>query len=335
MLRRARNFGSAAGRDSKTMSEHVSATTEMSGVKIPLRLRLKAWWQGYELEVRRKVKPIESGGKEHDVRFGPGNRWGSARIALAQQVWGEGFVVPGGEDTILGLVNPLGLNPQTHLLELGAGLGGAARLMAKHFGVWVTGLEADHQLAEAGMELSTMAGLAKKAPVRVFDPEHFEESPKVCDRVFSKEFLFTVKDKDRLFRIIGKALKDRGHVLFTDYVLVEPDRRTPALEQWIAAEAVEPHPWTIEDYVKALKKLKLDIRIAEDISERMHRQIKQGWAGYLAQVDQAALDTAARAALADEIELWTRRTKLIEAGELKVCRIHAIKKAREAPLSDR
>ena len=48
------------------------------------------------------------------------------------------------------------------------------RVMAESFGVWVTGLEAERELVKVGMALAEKAGLAKKAPVVIFDPDSFE-----------------------------------------------------------------------------------------------------------------------------------------------------------------
>jgi ubiquinone/menaquinone biosynthesis C-methylase UbiE len=316
----------------------VTETSESRRAKIPLRLRVKAWWEGHDLELRRRElekKPILTADKHHKVRYeGPDKEWETARIALMQEVWGPGFAGPGGEERILELVKPLGLNPAMSLLELGAGLGGAARIMADHFGVWVSGLEADPPLAEAGMELSTIAGLAKKAPVNVVDPENLEPQSKAYDCVFSKESLFTVKDKDRLFEVIDLTLKDRGQMLFTDFVLAEPDLSSPAIDAWLAAERVTPRPWALEDYAKVLTHHKLDTRISEDITDETRKQITECWANYMSRVDQTSLDDAMSSALVSEAEMWTRRVKLMEAGDLKVCRILAVKPHSERLLSD-
>ncbi len=306
--------------------------------KIPFRLRLKAWWEGYDLELRRKevdAAALDLQEKKHEVHYeAPKFDWETARIALVQEVWGPGFVGPGGEEAILNLVKPLGLSPAMSLLELGARLGGAARIMADHFGVWVTGLEADSRLVDAGTELSTMAGLAKKASIKSFDPEHFEAQPKSFDCIFSRDFFFTVEDKDRLLKMIEFALKDRGQLLFTDFVSAAPGRSTPALQEWIAAEPETPHLWTVEDYTKALAALKFDVRVTEDITEDLCKQVTARWASYMAGVDQSALDSEAATALVNEVKFWTRRVKVMEAGDLKAYRFLGLKRQREGLLSD-
>src|SRR3546814_16245334 len=73
--------------------------------------------------------------------------------------------VPGDEEKNLRLVKPLARNPAHAVIDVGAGLGDATRLIAEKFDIWITGLESDREVADKGMELSTMAGLAKRAPI--------------------------------------------------------------------------------------------------------------------------------------------------------------------------
>jgi SAM-dependent methyltransferase len=299
--------------------------------KAPFRQRFMAWWEGHDL-VAREAAPeleVEAEPEKPKLRYEASEeRWTISRIELVQQVWGEGFAGPGGEEGILDLVKPLGLTAAMNVLEVGAGLGGATRIMADRFGSWVTGLESDGKLAEAGMELSTKAGIAKKAPIQSFDAEHFEAKPKTYDCLVSKEFLFTVEDKERLFRLFNTILKDHGQILFTDYVLPAPDQRSAALESWAERDPDKPQLWAMQNYIDVLTEHKLDIRIQEDI------MITQAWAEYMASVDQSKLDNAMVSAMVDEAEIWARRVKLLEAGDLKVCRFHALKKPSDKLLSD-
>src|SRR5690242_14528675 len=62
--------------------------------------------------------------------------WPSARIAVAETLWGEGFLFPGGAEEILRLAKPLGLSPASSLLLLGAGSGGPPCCIANTLGVW-------------------------------------------------------------------------------------------------------------------------------------------------------------------------------------------------------
>ena len=297
--------------------------------KPDFRARFMAWWNGHELPGASPgsgfVPP--SGADGHDVRYeGPNLQWETARLKLAQEVWGEGFCTPGGAEHILEMVKFFALDPSMSVLDLGAGLGGASRVMAKEFGVWVTGLEANKELAEAGDALSTKAGLGNKAPVKHFDPATFEQKQKSIDCIFSKESFFTIADKPEFLRMVESALKPRGQLLFTDYVLAGRALTSKALDRWAEFEPVTPLPWAAEDYQEALEALHLDIRIVEDHTEQFHGLVTRAWADYIEVLAKRGIEAEEGAALVAEVELWARRVQAIEAGDLKVCRIHALKR---------
>jgi len=247
--------------------------------------------------------------------------WTDARIALAQQVWGEGFVGPGGEELILDLVEPLRLKGRMSVLELGAGLGGAARVLARRRGVRVTGMEWDDGLAKTGRALSGQGWLVRKAPVYLFGEAPSQTPLMAFDRFFAKDFFLTLGDKQRVLRRLAAVLRDHGELLFTDFVLAAPERRSRQIESWIAADPHGPAPWSVTDYLAALTGLGLHVRV-DDISERIAAVIRHSWAGYLAAVKQTGLDPKYATVLASEAALWTRRAGLLESGELNVCRFH-------------
>ena len=72
--------------------------------------------------------------------------WPPARLALVHQLWGAGFIFPGGEIETLRLARPLGATEATSLLIVGIGSGGPASAVARNMGTWVTGMESDRSL---------------------------------------------------------------------------------------------------------------------------------------------------------------------------------------------
>jgi cyclopropane fatty-acyl-phospholipid synthase-like methyltransferase len=198
--------------------------------------------------------------------------------------------------------------------------------MAQSFGVWVTGLEASKDLAEAGMALSTKAGMAKKAAITKFDPETFEHKAKSIDCIFSKEFLFTVADKPKFLRAVEDAMKPRGQLLFTDYLLAKPGQHSKALAKWAEFEPNPPHAWAENDYKEALAAIHLDIRVVEDHTKQFHGMVTRAWANHIKLLQSRGVPPEDASALVNEVELWARRMQAIEAGDLKICRIHALKR---------
>lgn len=299
-----------------------------------LRDRLKAWWDGTELLETPAASGADSdsgpdaGAGTNPVAEdeGPRKRWEPSRVDLVQKVWGEGFVSPGGRKYTSDIVTSFGLDPAMSVLDLGSGLGGSARAMCEKFGVWVTGLEIDEDLVEAGMALSVMAGMGEKVPVQLFDPATFEHKHASVDCVFSKEFLFAVQDKNKFLKVIEDMLKPKGQFLFTDFVLAEPQLRSPTLENWMENEPLKPRPWAVEDYEVGLVGAKLEVRVSEDITKDYRAMVIKGWSDYAGSAESGGVGKESAPALVEEVELWTRRIQAIDSGDLKVYRIHVFKK---------
>lgn len=304
--------------------------------RIPLSLRLKAWWNGYEIKLPElPPEPVATPQRRHDVRAPePELPWTDQRISLVQDVWGSGFDRPGGGEEVLNLLKPVGLDPKMSVMELGAGLGGATRAVSKEFRVWIHGVEGDPDLARAGQALSEMAGLAKKAPIHAESLREVEIKTASLDVLFARETFVSVADKARLLQTVERGLKGKGQLLFTDYVLVGPGTHDEAIAAWKEGEPEPPSPWAVSDYVEALKDLKLDVRIREDRSDAQIAAIKHGWAAFMdAAAQDGRLQGYGELAL-KECDLWTRRLKALEAGGLRLYRFHAIKPDRGRPLAD-
>lgn len=298
------------------------------------RIRFVAWWEGYDLEAYRHWLNSRKGGDpkaEIDTevvaqrgldRHGK-PLWTATRIEVAEKIWGSGFVSPGGEQYIPELVKPLGLNPAMSVLDMSAGLGGAARAMVASFGTWITGLEANPLLAAEGMDRSKKSGMAKQAPIAPYDPEEFKYSKRV-DCIFAKELFFAVKNKDHLFDGIERAMKPRGQLLFTDYVYAEAKAEGPVIDRWRGREPLEPHPWTLAEVENALRQRNLDLRIAEDETELHRTQIVTAIQRLQEFLAQHTTDAPTRQAVIEEVELWGTRVAALDAG-LRCYRFYALK----------
>ena len=306
----------------------------LKGGKVPFMLRLKSWWQGVELQERETPPPLPEPEPEPEAAKPAAlgqdtierlkQPWQPERIAMAQAIWGQGFLTPGGPEYVEYMVKPLGLTNESVVLDIGAALGGPARLMAKEFNAWITGLESDAGLAEQGMAMTTQAGLAKKAPI-----EHFDRTQVPIDKakyhcIFSKEALFRIENKEELLSRMKKGLKPRGQLLFSDFVVSASGASNDALTAWAEVHHPTPEFWTKEDYVSRLTTLGLDVRVDEDITDRLRAEILRGCAKFVDGAAQAELTRLDKVALASELEYWARCVAAIDSGVLRVCRIYGI-----------
>lgn len=299
--------------------------------KLPLGLRLKAWWEGYDLEVHRRLKAEEAAA--HEVRYQRERlAWETPRIELAQRLWGRGFNSPGEADLTRDLIKPVGLDETMSVLEIGAGLGGSARLIAHEFGSWVTALEPNPGLARAGAALSEMSGMSRKASVSVCDMENLEIKRSGFDCILSRQSLFPVENKLGALTAIAHGLKAKGQLTMTELVRTEKSGRD--FERWRNAEASKADSWRAEDYAETIKELGLDLRVVSDVTEDYRAAMVQGWSEFMESIKEQELDPELAQILKEEAEFWALRKAVIDADELKVYRFHALSTRANKLLSD-
>jgi len=305
-------------------------------MKIPLKTRLRAWWEGYEADdLTRLNQPAQASSSTEASKslVEPLAPWETPEIRMVQLIWGTGYHKPGGPDYILGLVKPFGLDPSKSMMEFGSGLGGAARTIANEYGVWITGYEQDVQFARAGKQMSVMAGLEKKADILRYFPDDFELHANMFDCILSSETLFRIADKYNLLEKLQRGLKVRGQLTITDFVLGDGIAPTDPRLQNLGPETL--HFWEIGQYEQRFRELNLDLRVTEDITETYRKMILNGWANF-AQGDPAAFATARAypTVIVSELNTWTSRMQALESGLLKVVRFYAIRKSTTKLMSD-
>lgn len=299
------------------------------GAKPSLKTRLKAWWEGYdpaELAVETPpsepvlvaAPPAEASPEEIPPLEQP-------HVKVAQQIWGEGFMRPGGAAAILTLVKPFALNPSMTVMDFGAGLGGGTRAVSEEFGVWVNGFETDPILAAGGQELSVKKG-AKKAEVKVCTMQDFQPKVASFDCIYSSEALFKVQEKEKLLTSCERALKSRGQIALTDFVRspgTKPD--DPRLSDFATRTGKPGYFWSGDEYVAKMKALKFDIRVDEDLTEHYRTSVIEAWVNFTQDAAGTAYTKAHPEELVAEVSLWTKRVAALDSGALQLRRYYAIK----------
>ena len=297
--------------------------------QIPFWVRLKAWWEGYDIHIPDeafKKKEKKSRAVEKEEKKSPLQ---DDRVVVLQRVWGRGFDRPCNPDYVVDLVAPVGLDSSMSVLDLGAGLGGTTRTICEAFNAWVTGVEPDETLAAAGHILSDKQGIVQRAPIHQDRLDGLEVKPRGYDCIFSKETLFRVADKETLMATLEDAIKPGGYFLFTDYVLSDESSDSEAVRTWRDEDPELGELWTTKQYVRALKDQKLDVPTTEDITAGMTNAIKRAWAQYIENLEGEEMGEVAKA----ESEMWNRRLRALESGDLRVVRFQAMKKEEGRMLS--
>ncbi len=143
----------------------------------------------------------------------------------------------GGAEATVALLDQLKIDPGTHVLDIGCGIGGTTRLLVSRYGADVTGIDltpeyvriAERLTDAAGLKASFIEGSALDLP---FDDESFDLATLI-------HVGMNLPDKARLFREAGRVLKHGG--TFAVYDVMR-----------FGAHPVFPLPWASEPEVSFL-----------------------------------------------------------------------------------
>jgi SAM-dependent methyltransferase len=323
-----------------TSAKGKSGKAAVAPPQLKLGQKIFAWWEGYDADAMRALmappSPVAVEESEEPTRpIPPGleslpfDPWSADRADVAQLIWGKAFCGPGGPDHVISMSKLLALTPEMSIADLGAGLGGPARVLAEHFGVWVTGFETSNYLVNAGNELSYMSGMARKAPIKLLDVDSSEPFERRFDRIYGHGFLSKLRSLSDMTGKISAALKSDGLVLVTDYFARDKKALTdPEVISWLAAEPHSPNLHIVEKVLKEFDTHKLMVRVNEPMTDQYSKLATHGWKGANAVVAELIEEEGTAhlvPVLLKEAEIWTRRLKIFASGKVEVRRILAAK----------
>ncbi|MCK5547093.1 MAG: class I SAM-dependent methyltransferase [Rhodospirillaceae bacterium] len=255
---------------------------------------------------------------------GPNLLWPKNRLNMVEQLWGDGYITPGGEEYIKEYLPLLALTKKHSLLLLGASLGGIGRTLVEETGVWVTGYEQDVELAEIGAERCVLSAMQRRAPVKKANFETLQLKPRSFDFAMSLESLYTVEHKKELFASVADSLRTDGELIYTDLVLPNTEPPNDAVKKWMASEVHKPHLWPVDVTQSYLGTLNFDVRPYTDITGLYRMRVLMGWLKFLDTMNKKKL-TALADSVINECAYWARLISAIDSGGLKVYSFHAYK----------
>ncbi|MEN9206771.1 MAG: methyltransferase domain-containing protein [Gloeomargarita sp. GMQP_bins_120] len=138
----------------------------------------------------------------------------------------------------------LQLTAQSHVLDIGAGVGGTARYLAERVGCRVTGLELQPCLCAMAVELTERTGLTER--VTFIQGDILQGVPGQYDAWLSLLVFLHIPDRETLFRRCAAVLKPGGRFYIEDYVQLQP--LTPAERETLVQMVACPNLPTLEQY---------------------------------------------------------------------------------------
>jgi SAM-dependent methyltransferase len=121
-----------------------------------------------------------------------------------------------GRKATLELARRLDLGPDTHVLDVGCGIGGPSRALAAEYGCHVTGLDLTEEFCLVATALAERTGLADRGSYRQGDALAMPFADGSFDIVWTQHTAMNVADKPALYVEIRRVLKPGGVLALYD-----------------------------------------------------------------------------------------------------------------------
>lgn len=116
----------------------------------------------------------------------------------------------GGRTATAELLDQLAPSPADHVLDIGSGLGGAARFVADRYRCRVTGIDLTSDYVEAGNTLCAWVGLADRVSLQCANALAMPFPGGTFSAAYMLHVGMNIEDKARLFAGVRRALKPGG-----------------------------------------------------------------------------------------------------------------------------
>lgn len=121
-----------------------------------------------------------------------------------------------GRTATLELARAAGLDASHHVLDVGSGVGGTSRCLAREFGCRVTGIDLTEEYCRAAAMLSARAGLAHLVDYRQGDATRLPFDDAAFDVVWTEHVAMNIPDKALLYAEMHRVLKPGGTLAIYD-----------------------------------------------------------------------------------------------------------------------
>ncbi len=156
---------------------------------------------------------------------------------------------------------------ETRILDIGAGYGGSARFLARHFGCRVTCLNLSEVQNERNRQMNREQGLADQIDVHDgnFEELPFEDS--VYEIVWCQDSILHSGRRETVFAEVDRVLVPGGQFIFTDIMQKEP--ADPERLQPVYDRIHLPSLGSLEAYAETASKLDWKKLGFEDLSPQL------------------------------------------------------------------
>ncbi|WP_370269897.1 methyltransferase domain-containing protein [Nioella sp.] len=160
-------------------------------------------------------------------------------IAFLEDIWGEGFLSPGGAEEAARVLDGIDVSGR-RVLDIGCGSGAIAVMLVRDMGAAsVTGIDVEDQVCAAAQARVDGAGLETAIDIRLVEPGPLPFAPDSFDIVYSKDSILHIPDKEALARDVFRVLAPGGWFAASDWLISHDGAPSPEMAAYLKAEDLD------------------------------------------------------------------------------------------------
>jgi phosphoethanolamine N-methyltransferase len=236
-------------------------------------------------------------------------------IDFLEDIWGEGFLSPGGADEVGRVLEGVDLKGM-RVMDIGSGSGACAVLMAKHYGAaHVTGIDVEGPVCEAARRRANLEGVAEKVTIEQVSPGPFPFPDESFDVVFSKDSIIHIPDKAAMAADAFRVLKPGGRFAASDWLMSHDGEPSEQMKDYIRAEDLDFAMSSPAAYRQAMVKAGF---VDVDLVNRnpWYRGEAARELAWLTGAERPRLERQyGEDFIASQVDTWTKLVGVLESGE--------------------
>jgi phosphoethanolamine N-methyltransferase len=238
-----------------------------------------------------------------------------AHIAFLEDIWGEGFLSPGGPDEVARVLEGLDLSG-ARVLDIGSGSGAITVALVRDFGAGnVIGIDVEEPVCAAARRRVAAAGLEDRVEIRQVEPGRFDFPEASFDVVFSKDSIIHIPDKDFLAAEVFRVLRPGGWFAASDWLISHDGPPSEAMRRYIALEDLDFAMASPAAYRASLEAAGfVDVQLTN--RNPWYAKVSRQELDWLTGPERARLDRQHGAAfIAEQAAIWAALVGVLESGE--------------------
>lgn len=236
-------------------------------------------------------------------------------IAFLEEIWGKGFLSPGGPDEVGRVLDGVDVKGK-HVLDIGCGSGACAILLARdHGAAHVTGIDVEDPVCAAARDRVAEAGLSDKITIEKVDPGPFPYPDASFDIVFSKDSIIHIPDKAAMAAEAFRVLRPGGRFAASDWLISHDGPPSDEMKAYIEAEALDFAMSSPASYRQAMEAAGFeDVELVN--RNPWYAEVASGELAWLTGPDRPDLETRhGTEFIAGQVDTWTKLVGVLQSGE--------------------